>query len=268
MKAALRIFYRNPLPVQELANAAFSVANCLGTNETKWNQFEPSVSRESDEQTRMMSVTNPSRENIEREILAAGGISGTFLKKEIKGEFTVGNPPLTDQHSYCPICDVRIDGQDDALVIKLLENVATDVLGTLSWDYGFITDLSIDNGALPYPFGYKLGLPRVFWTNYLGQIFVDLMGDSQVDRCGATVTKVPGGRKLTLRCSPSSVHTGSSTAQKQIDELVMGCGADFFINRKYWKKTPVLSRVVPKLFHFSIGAVKRPTWPAQQRPSK
>lgn len=267
MKAALRIFYRNPLPVRELANAAFSVANCLGINETKWNQFEPSVSRESDEQTRMISVTNPSREIIERGILTDGAVAGVFLKNEIKGEFTVGNPPLTE-HSYWPICDVRIDGVDDVLVIELLEKVAAEVLGMISWDYGFITDLSVDKGALPYPFGYKLGLPRVFWANYLGQIFVDLIGDSRVDRCGATVTKVPGGRKLTLRCSPSLVHTGSSTAQKQIDEMVVGCGADFFINRKYWQKTPALSRVVPKLFQFSISARKRPTWPAQQRPSK
>ena len=258
MKTALRIFFRSPLRPDEIATAAFAAANRLGINETKFNLFDPPVAAVRDDKLRRVSAAESSRENVEREIVSAGAIAGIYNGGELTGELTLGNAPLVSQHSYCPVCDVRISGVDEMAIAEKLEDVANGVLESIRWDYGFITDTTVDNGVLHYPFGYLLGLPRVFWSNYVGRTYLDLIGASRLDGCGAFVAQVHEGRRITLPCRPSEAGDGMPNGGTPLNDVVAAIGAEHFINRKYWRKMPFLSRLVPRLFEPMVRAKKSP----------
>lgn len=259
MNAALRIFFRSPLRPDEIATAVFAAANRLGINETELNLFDPPVTAVRDAKLRRVSAAESSRENVEREIVSAGGIAGIYNGDKLTGELTLGNAPLVSQHSYCPVCDVRISGANEIAAVEKLADVANGVFESIRWDYGFITNTTVDKGALHYPFGYLLGLPRVFWSNYFGQTYLNLIGASRLDGCGNFVAQVHQGRRITLPCRPGDAGDASPNGLKLIEDVVVTVGAEHFINRKYWRRIPSVFRVVPRLFEPIIRA-KRPPY--------
>lgn len=257
MKAILRIFSIMPLRTDEIANAVFSVANTLGPDETTINLFPENANASVPKRTTLLEATHGV---ICSEIRSAGSIAGIFKSATLTGEFSLGNASIESQHLYCPVCDVRLSGDIESEVIDKLEKTAVAVLENISWDYGFITYASFDAGVLHYPFGYSIGIPRVFWSNYLGEKYSNLINVPRLRQNEFRITAVPHGNRMTLPCRPSEAGPNSGLGAKLIDALVSNIGPEFFVRKERWYKMPVFSRIFPALFGRIVGASNRPNW--------